>query len=358
MSGSTDGKLRWGIVGTGWIAGIFAEALGGTRFGVKQAVASRTAARAQKFAATHSVARAYGSYAELLADPQIDAVYISTPHPVHCPDVLAAVKAGKHVLCEKPLGVTAAECRRMVAAAKRADVVLLEAFMYRTHPQTLKLQELVASGVIGRVSAVRSVFTFDLSVLPITGHNVRLDPALRGGSLYDVGGYCINVSRMLAGGEPDRIEAVWRMDPASGVDEACAAILHFPSGVVAHFDVSLRSAPSNWVEVVGAKGRIVVPSPWWPDRTRAVIQLCVTGCETEEVVVADGGWIFGIEADHLADVIAGRAKPLIPAENAIGNARVLETIWDRMHPPRRAPAKAKRSATRKTVATKPKRRRR
>lgn len=341
MNRSTDGRLRWGIIGTGWIAGVFAEALGGTRHGVKQAVASRTSARAQEFAAKHGVARAHGSYGELFADPEVDAVYISTPHPVHCADVLAAVKAGKHVLCEKPLGVTAAECRRMVVAAKRAGVVLLEAFMYRTHPQTLKLQELVASGVIGRVSAVRSVFTFDLSVLPITGHNVRLDPALRGGSLYDVGGYCINVSRMLAGGEPDRIEAVWRIDPASGVDEACAAVLHFPSGVVAHFDVSLRSAPSNWVEVVGSKGRIVVPSPWWPDRTRAVIQLHVTGRDMEEVVVADGGWIFGIEADHLADVIAGRAKPLIPAENAIGTARVLETIWDRMHPSRQVPAQAK-----------------
>ena len=341
MNGPTGGKLRWGIIGTGWIAGVFAEALGGTRFGVKQAVASRTPARAQEFAAKHGMARSYGSYAELLADADVDAVYISTPHPVHCADVLAAVKAGKHVLCEKPLGVTVAECRRMVTAAQRAGVVLLEAFMYRIHPQTLKLQELVASGVIGRVSAVRSVFTFDLGVLPITGHNVRLDPALRGGSLYDVGGYCVNVSRMLAGGEPDRIEAVWRIDPVSGVDEACAAILHFPSGVVAHFDVSLRSAPTNWVEVVGSKGRIVVPSPWWPDRTRAVMQLHVTGREMEEVIVADGGWIFGIEADHLADVIAGRAKPLIPAENAIGTARVLETIWDRMHPPRRAPGKTK-----------------
>lgn len=358
MNRSRNDKLRWGIIGTGWIAGIFAEALAGTRHGVKQAVASRTLARAQEFAAKHQVARAYASYAELFADPDVDAVYISTPHPLHCADVLAAVKAGKHVLCEKPLGVTVAECRRMVAAAKRAGVVLLEAFMYRTHPQTLKLQELVASGVIGRVSVVRSVFTFDLSVLPITGHNVRLDPALRGGSLYDVGGYCINVSRMLAGGEPDRIEAVWRMDPQSGVDEACAAILHFPSGVVAHFDVSLRSAPSNWVEVVGSKGRITVPSPWWPDRTRAVMQLHLIGREMEEVVVADGGWIFGIEADHLADVIAGRAKPLIPAENAIGTARVLETIWDRMHLPRRASAKAKRPTARKPGSKRLKLRRR
>jgi predicted dehydrogenase len=328
---SKTSRVRWGIIGTGWIAGVFAEALGGSRHGMLQAVASRTGDRARMFAKKHRIAKAYGSYAELLADPDIEVVYISTPHPSHCADTLAAIKAGKHVLCEKPMGITAAECRRMVAAAERAGVVLLEAFMYRVHPQTRRLQQLLADGVIGDLRCIRSAFTFDLGVLPITGANVRIDPALRGGSLYDVGGYCVNVSRMVAGEEPSTIEAVWNIDPATGVDRACAAVLGFPSGVIAHFDVGFHSIPTNFIEVVGAKGRIHVASPWWPDRKRAVITVQLDGRKAREVVVRDGGWIFTIEADHMADVIAGRAQPLIPAANSIGTAHVLDTIWKRMH---------------------------
>jgi predicted dehydrogenase len=325
-------KLRWGIVGTGWIATVFAEALTQSVHGEKRAVASRTRERAEAFRDRYGMAKAYGSYRELFADPEIDAVYISTPHTVHLTDTLAAIRAGKHVLCEKPLGVTAAECRRMVAAADRAGVVLLEAFMYRTHPQTLKLRELLAAGAIGTVRAVRSWFTFDLGSIP-PGNNVRTNLALRGGSLYDVGGYCINFSRMVAGEEPRSISAAWKIDPDSGVDEACAGVLGFPSGVVAHFDVGLHSSPSAGAEVLGTKGRITVGSPWWPDPKRAVITLHLDGKPAEEIVVADGGVIFTIEADHMADVVAGRAEPLIPAANAIGNARVLETIWKQIHGP-------------------------
>lgn len=323
--------LRWGIIGTGWIAGVFAEALAKSRHGSLQAVASRTRDRAISFARKHRAAAAYASYAELLADPAIDVVYIATPHPSHCGDTLAAIAAGKHVLCEKPMGVTAAECRRMVSAADRKGVVLLEAFMYRVHPQTRKLQELVARGVIGDLRCIRTAFTFDLGILPITGANVRTDPHLRGGSLYDVGGYCINASRMLAGAEPTTIDAAWSIDPATGVDRACAGVLKFPSGVLAHFDVGFHSIPTSFIEVIGATGRLHLASPWWPEQERAVITVQTTGRKAKEVVVRNGGWIFTIEADHMADVIAGRAEPLIPASNAIGTARVLDTIWKRMH---------------------------
>ena len=323
--------LRWGIIGTGWIAGVFAEALAKSRHGHLHAVASRTTERARVFARRHHVAKDHGTYAGLLADPDVDVVYISTPHPSHCADTLAAIKAGKHVLCEKPMGITAAQCRRMVAAAERKGVVLLEAFMYRVHPQTLKLQELLAKGLIGELRCIRTAFTFDLSVLPITGANVRIDPTLRGGSLYDVGGYCINASRMIAGAEPSRIDAAWSIDPATGVDRTCAGVLTFPTGVLAHFDVGFHSIPTNSIEVIGAKGRLHLASPWWPDRKRAVITLQLSGRKEREIVVRNGGWIFTIEADHMADVIAGRAQPLIPAANSIGTARVLDVIWKRMH---------------------------
>ena len=328
----TQKTLRWGIIGTGWIAGIFAEALAKSRHGRLYAVASRTNDRAAAFAKKHRVAKAYGTRDDLLADPDIDVVYIATPHTSHCPDTLAAIRAGKHVLCEKPMAVTPVEATRMVAAAKKQGVVLLEAFMYRTHPQTLKLQQLVRDGVIGDLRCIRSAFTFDLGVLPVsTKVNPRTTVSMRGGSLYEVGGYCVNASRMLAGEEPSTIEAVWSIDPRTGVDRACAGVLGFPSGVVAHFDVGFHSIPTNVIEVIGAKGRIHVASPWWPDRERAVITVERTGRRPQEVMVKNGGWIFTVEADHLADVVAGRAKPLIPGVNAVGNARVLDAIWKRMH---------------------------
>ena len=328
----TTKHLRWGIVGTGWIAGIFAEALAKSLHGRLHAVASRTQDRADAFARKHGVAKAYGTRDALLADPAIDVVYIASPHTSHCPDALAAIAAGKHVLCEKPMAVTPAEATRMVAAARKRGVVLLEAFMYRTHPQTLKLQQLVRDGVIGDLRCIRAAFTFDLGVLPVSAKlNPRTTVSMRGGSLYEVGGYCVNASRMLAGEEPSTIEAAWSIDPRTGVDRACAGVLGFPSGVVAHFDVGFHSIPTNVIEVIGAKGRLHVASPWWPDRTRAVITVERTGRKPREVVVRNGGWIFTVEADHLADVVAGRAKPLIPGQDAIGNVRVLDTIWRRMH---------------------------
>jgi predicted dehydrogenase len=333
--------LRWGIIGPGWIAGVFAQAMKDSASGTVVAVASRSPARAQKFAKQHGIVKAYGSYAALCADPAIDVVYIATPHTSHVVDTLAAIKAGKHVLCEKPMGVSAKECQRMVEAAKKAGVVLLEAFMYRVHPQTLKLMALIQAGTIGEIRCVRTAFTFDLSVLPITGHNVREDKTLRGGSLYDVGGYCINASRMIAGCEPNSIHGVWSLDKRSGVDQACAAVLGFPNGVIAHFDIGFHSVPTNFIEVIGAKGRIQVASPWWPDRKRAVILVEKTGKKAQEVVVKNGGWIFTIEADHMAEVIRGTVKPLIPASNAIGTAAVLDTLWQGMHgKQKRSPAKS------------------
>jgi predicted dehydrogenase len=328
--------LRWGVIGTGWIAGVFSEALAASPTAERYAVASRAAARAEAFRAAHGFAVAYGTYQELCDDPLVEAVYIATPHTSHLADTLAALRAGKHVLCEKPLGVTANECRRMVKAAERAGVTLLEAFMYRTHPQTLKVQELIRSGVIGELRAIRSCFTFDLGSLPAESSRPRTDLTLRGGALYDVGGYCINFSRMIAGEEPATFSGSWALDPASGVDHSFAGVLGFPSGVVAHFDVGLRSAASASCEVVGAKGRISIANPWWPERERPAITLHLSGKPSQEVV-ADGGWIFTLEAEHMAAVVRQGAAPLIPAANAIGTARVLDAFWRSMHasPPAR-----------------------
>ena len=320
-------KVRWGIIGCGGIAKTFSKALDGSATGIKLAAASRSMDKAKAFALEHGFERAYGSYADMLADPDVDAVYVATPHPVHCACVLDAANAGKHVLCEKPMGVDPAECEQMIAAAERNRVALLEAFMFRCHPQTHKVMELIEAGAIGQVCTVRSCFCYGLGA----AYNVRGDLSLRGGGLYDVGCYCINFSRMVAGGEPDQIEAVWRFGEESGVDENLACALAFPSGVVAHFDVGIRNAGGSWGEILGTEGTITIPKPWKPDPDAARFQLQRKGKPAEEVVVENGGNAYTREADHMADVIAGTCDPLIPASNAVGNALVLDTIWQRMH---------------------------
>lgn len=318
-------KLRWGIIGTGMIANTFARALEQAHRGVRHAVGSRSREKGEAFAAKHKISRSYGSYGALLADKDVDAVYVSTPHPVHRECVLAAAAAGKHILCEKPMGVTAEECKEMIAAADRHGVVLLEAFMYRVHPQTLRLQEILREGRIGPVRTVRSSFTYGMG----DAYNVRTDKSLRGGGLYDVGCYCINFSRMIAGEEPDRIEAVWILGPKTGVDENIAVSLGFPSGILAQFDAGIRSAGTSFGEILGSSGRIYVPNPWKPDAQRATFDV-IAGGKTESVVIENGGDIFALEADHLAAVVSGEAKPLIPASNAVGNAAVMDTLWKRM----------------------------
>ncbi len=320
-------KLNWGILGAGGIAGTFAENLEHTETGVRCAVGSRSLAKAQEFAKRHGFARAHGSYEDLLADGEVDAVYIATPHPQHREPVLAAAAAGKHILCEKPMGVTPAECEEMIAAADKAGVVLLEAFMYRLHPQTQRLNELVSGGVIGRLRTVRSTFCYGLG----DDYNVRIDRDLRGGGLYDVGCYCINFSRMIAGGEPDEIAATWTLGAKTGVDETLAASLHFPNGVLAVFDVGIRGAGSGQAELLGTEGTIFVPEPWKPAADHAEIIVRRQGRPEEVVAIEQGGHIFALEADHIAEVIAGESGPLIPAQNAVGNAAVLDTLWRRIH---------------------------
>ena len=319
--------LRWGIVGTGQIAKNFAKALDQAQRGVKQAVASRTPERATEFAAANGFPTAYGSYAELFADPAVDAVYVATPHPLHCQPVLDAIAAGKHVLCEKPMGVTVAECEGMVTAANEAGVVLLEAFMYRGHPQTQRIREIIASGQPGSIRTIRSCFCYGLG----TAYNVRSDLSLRGGGLYDVGCYCIDFSRMVAGEEPDHTAAVWTLGEESRVDENLAGVLHFPGGAVAHFDVGIRSAGAAHAEILGTEGTLSIPKPWNPDPKAAEMELRLKGKPAETIRIENGGNSFALEADHLAAVVAGECKPLIPGVDAIGNAAVLDHIWRCMH---------------------------
>jgi predicted dehydrogenase len=317
-------KLRWG---TGGIAKTFAKALDSAQRGVKQAVASRTLDRASEFAAAYGFPVAHGSYEALATDPDVDAVYVATPHPCHLEPVLACLAAGKHVLCEKPMGVTPEECQEMVAAAEQAGVVLLEAFKQNVHPLTQRMLEIVRSGQLGVVRTIRSCFCYGLG----DAYNVRGDLSLRGGGLYDVGCYCLDFTRLVAGEEPDDVAGVWTLGDATGVDENLTVTMRFPSGTLALFDVGIRSVGSGYAEILGTDGTLYVPKPWSPDPKLAEMELRLKGKPVETIQIADGGNSFTLEADHMAAVVAGECEALIPGSRAIGNAVVMDQIWQRMH---------------------------
>jgi xylose dehydrogenase (NAD/NADP) len=318
-------SLRWGIIGTGMIAGIFADAAPHARLAILSAVASRKPERAQAFAAAHRVPRHFGSYAALLADPDIDAVYIATPHPHHHADTLQALRAGKHVLVEKPMAVTVAQAQEMADVATQTGCVLLEAFMYRVHPQSQRLEALLLANTIGSVRVIRSCFTFGLGDAP----NVRLDPGLFGGALWDVGCYCVNASRWIAGEEPVHISGEAWIERKTGVDAHTAGILRFPSGIIGHFDVGIRSSGSQGLEILGDAGRIWLPTPWKPDATRTTFRV-ETAQGSREEVIEHGGDIYALEADHLAMVVAGAPSP-ISAESGVANTSVLVALHQQLH---------------------------
>jgi len=282
------------------------------------AVASRDAARAEAYAAEHGIERAHGSYEALLEDPGVDAVYISLPNSLHVPCSIRALEAGKHVLCEKPLDRRSAEVERAFDAADRVGRILMEAFMYRHHPQTKRLAELVREGAIGELRLVRSSFSFSLS----DETDVRLRPELDGGSLMDVGCYCVSGSRLLAG-EPVTVAAHQVVGP-TGVDVRFAATMSFPGGVLGHFDCGFDVAARSELEAVGSEGTIVVRDPWLI--REAALEL--RQGEEVQLVGLENPNRYQLELENLADAIGGETEPLLGRDDALGQARAIEALYE------------------------------
>jgi predicted dehydrogenase len=326
-------KLRWGILGTGNIATQFTAGLKSSRRGLAAAVGSRSPQTAQAFAKTHDVGRALGNYDALIADPEIDVVYNSLPNSLHADWTIRALEAGKHVLCEKPLAMNAAEAERMFDAAQKSGRVLAEAFMYRSHPQTLAVMESVQSGAIGQLRLIRSSFCFRTRK---TEGNVRFVRELGGGSLMDIGCYCINFARLFAGAEPAAVHAVARFHP-TGVDELAAGTLLFPNGIVSSFACGMRAHADNAAYLCGTEGFIEIPVPWKPmpgsnfivtrgnepkmDKPES------TSPPPRQVHTIDAlGDMYGIEADDFAAAVLDGQPPRISREDSIGNMRVLDEM--------------------------------
>ncbi len=278
------------------------------------AVASRDAGRAAAYAREHGLERAHGSYEALLADPDVDAVYISLPNSMHVDWSVRALEAGKHVLCEKPLARRPEDVERAFDAADRAGRVLAEAFMYRHHPQAARVAELVRGGAIGGLRAIRASFSFPLADL----ENVRMRPELDGGSLMDVGCYCVSGARLLAG-EPERVYGEQRLGP-TGVDTTFVGTLCFPGDVVATFHSSMDLPPRQELEALGTEGTLLVQAPWRVDLGG---DLLLEG-ERVDVPEADS---YRLELEDLAAAIAGEREPLLGREDALGQACTIDALY-------------------------------
>jgi predicted dehydrogenase len=319
--------LRWGIMSTANIG--VRKVIPATQKAERcevVAIASRDGERAAESAAELGIPRAHEGYEALLADPDVDAVYIPLPNSEHAEWTIAAARAGKHALCEKPLAMTAAEAEEMVRACATEGVLLMEGFMYRLHPSWVSVRELVASGRIGRLRAVQSWFSY----FNDDPRNIRNVPELGGGALYDIGCYCINLSRMLLGAEPTAIEGSVMRDE-TGTDVLTSAILAFDEDVAA-FTCSTRTEPDQRVHIYGTEGRISMGIPFNIPSDRPTEIVVTAGgdppvspdSETLTFAAADQ---YTIQAERFADaVLDGRPLP-IPPEDAIGNLRVIEAIF-------------------------------
>ena len=308
--------IAWGFLSTARIGlKLLAAARSSDRVDVV-GVASRDAARAEAFAREHGIERAYGSYEALLADSDIEAVYIPLPNSLHAEWSTRALEAGKHVLCEKPLGRRAAEVESAFDAAERAGRLLVEAFMYRHHPQTRRLKELIAEGAVGRLQMVRAVFSF-----PVQGAtNVRLDAGLEGGSLMDVGCYCVSGTRLLAG-EPERVYAE-QVVTEGGVDGLFAGTLVFPGGVFASFHSGLFLPHQDELEAIGDEGSVFLDDPW---HCREPLIEVRRGDGVERIPVGEAD-SYRLELENMSDAIRGEAEPLLGRADAVAQARALEAL--------------------------------
>jgi D-xylose 1-dehydrogenase (NADP+, D-xylono-1,5-lactone-forming) len=309
--------VAWGFLST---ANINRKVLAGAReSGAVDvvAVASRDQARADAYAREHRIERAHGSYEALLEDPEVEAVYISLPNSLHVEWSIRALQAGKHVLCEKPLTRREREAEEAFDAADDAGRILMEAFMYRHNPQTRRLTELVGEGAIGRLQLVRAAFSF-----PVQGEgNVRLNAALDGGSLMDVGCYCISGARLLAG-EPERVYGEQVVEDA-GVDVLFCGTMRFEGGVVAQFDSGLFLPHRDELEAIGDEGSLFLDDPWHCTSPGILLRRE----DGEEAIPVEAADSYRLEIENMSAAIRGEAEPLLGREDALGQARALEALY-------------------------------
>jgi predicted dehydrogenase len=325
--------LRWGVVGTGSIAADFCEALKSSTLCVVVNVAGSSGANACRFARRFALARWSEGLPQLLGDRDVDAVYIATPHPCHEEQALAAIAAGRHVLCEKPLTLDERSAARVIAAARRRQVFLMEAYMYRCHPLITALLARLNDGAIGAIRHVRADFGFRA---PRVATHRLFSPASGGGGILDVGGYPVSFARLIAG----VVESVPFAEPVAltgsgligttGVDELATAHLTFASGFTATVTTAVSYEVGTSAVVFGERGRIVLPNPWIPSGHRQALETGMTvyrdGEEPETVTIRSDKPTYAIEAEYVARTLPAiePAWPVMSWADTLGNLRVLD----------------------------------
>lgn len=327
---STSKPVHWGILACGTIAHAFAQALKQAKGSELYAVAARDADRAQAFAAAHGAARAYGTYEALLADPEVEAVYIATIHPHHLEWIAHCVHAGKHVLCEKPLTMNLSEAKRAAKVAKDKSCLLREAFMYRHHPQTQAVVDLVESGAVGAVRMIQASFCFNARVQPVSRLQAK---ALGGGGILDLGCYTLSFARLIAGrargrlfAEPLELKAVGHLDSETRTDMWTTASLRFEGDILAQCTCAVQMGAENQAIIYGEKGRIQVKSPWF---CNGEVHLLQEGQPLPEVFapqVERNLYVYEIEAfaGELRGRPVGAREVGMRLDDTLGNMKALD----------------------------------
>jgi xylose dehydrogenase (NAD/NADP) len=314
----TSRILRWGLLSTAHINEALIPILHRSSGHSLEAVASRELATARRYAEKHEIPTAHGSYEALLEDPDIDVVYVSLPNHLHAEWSIKALQSGKHVLCEKPLALTVTEVDSMAQASAETGRVLAEAFMYRHHAQTLRVQELVRNRVVGNLQLVKGAFTFTIH----RSGDIRLIPETGGGSVWDVGCYPISYARMLAGADPAEVFG-WQTLGQGGVDESFQGMLRFDNGVRADFDCGFRSPVRSFIEIVGDEGVLRTPNAFKPG-AREAIMLSKDGSSRD--IQIDGEDLYQGEVDDMADAILKGKPPRVSLKDSRGNVATIVAL--------------------------------
>jgi predicted dehydrogenase len=333
-------KVKWGVLGAASIA--VRKVIPGMQKGAWSevaAIASRDLNKARAAAAALKIEKAYGSYEELLSDPEIEAVYNPLPNHLHVPWSIKAAEAGKHVLCEKPIALNAAEARTLLAVRDRTGVKIGEAFMVKTHPQWLRTRELIREGRIGELCAIVGVFSY----FNRNAENVRHKPEWGGGGLLDIGCYPITTSRFMFGAEPLRLSGVVERDPDFGTDRLASAILEF-SGGQSIFTCGTQIVPYQRMQFLGTKGRIEIEIPFnapIDQPTRIFIDdgsdVGGAGIRAETIAACDQ---YTIQGDVFSRAIRENTEVPVPLEDAIANMSAIDAIfrsaesgrWEKLSP--------------------------
>ncbi len=312
--------LKWGLLSTAKINRALIPPLRASHRSQLVAVASRTQATADAYAQQWDIPKAHGSYEALLADPEVDVIYNPLPNHMHSEWTIKALEAGKHVLCEKPIALTTAEVDAMIAAAHKNGKVLAEAFMYRHHPQTLKVTELVNSGAIGKLELIRGSFTFNIEVEA----DIRLSPETGGGAIWDVGCYPIGYSRLIAGSEPLEVFGQ-QVAGKTGVDDSFFGQMKFPGDVYAQFDCGFRSPLRQHLEIVGSAATITVPTPFKPTLNEAITVWQED--HTEAIKIPKQELYIG-EVEDLADCALDGKPPHVSLEDSRANVAAIVALLE------------------------------